>query len=156
MVKTLKEKMLERRIARLEKLVTSNKRRKFEDVTEDYDDGMFTKAKTLGDVLTETVGLSRGTDPKTVLRVIRKQLPNMIVDLAKATGVKNTRDTEGYLTEIWDNKVSFIGCRGKRPTDIDFVTVVIEGERHGEYIIFDVYSDDYIGRGDTMNDLELN
>ena len=105
--------------------------------------------------LVMTVGLSRGTDPKTVLKVIRNHFHKLSADLVKATGCKNTKDTEWYLTGIWDRKVASIGGRGRLPSDIDVVTIVVEGERHAEYIVFGVSSDDYIGRGDAMEDLEL-
>lgn len=77
MVKSLKEKILERRIARLEKLVTSNKQCKFEDVTDDYDMFFFVENITYDKVKVSTFG---GGEGKASLRFTNVKMKCVGVD----------------------------------------------------------------------------
>ena len=113
MVKTLKEKMLERRIARLEKLVTSNKRRKFESRT-----------RTLGDILSLYAHMV-GERPIDVLKELNRttDVVDEVVPYAE-----NKCKAMDWILRHWDYTCDTRVLRGAASGGYDIVQCSCDGE----------------------------
>ena len=110
MVKLRTEKILKRQISRLENLVCSSKRRKFED-HEDPND--YTDTYTLGDVLTKNQGMSKTSRPIDVIEKLADDVVDLglsnwdrIVDALNLDNDSGSEHTIDWVIDNWNTKCS--------------------------------------------------